>query len=797
MSQVTRHPSTGSPARPAEVLRGEAAGRAGSLAKESRAKSRDKSQVGVYQRRFTIPQPRYALRPPAPYKSLRDSTGPAGRAGTTPYAARAFFITGTDTGVGKSVVTLALGLLIKEKGFNVGVMKPIQCAGNDAAFLKKALGIKDPLSEINPFCASEPLSPHMAFARDRKKIYIEKIFKTYEKLKSKHDILLIEGAGGLMVPITENYFVADLIRDMRADVIVVARLGLGTINHSLLTINQLRELGVSIKGIIFSQLQKKANGIPEKTNPGVIQKIGAVPILGIMPYFESLESKTILKKCKKQIKIEALLNEKRESRSQELGEWDKKYLWHPFTQMKDWLEGQPLVIDRAEGNYLIDTEGRRFLDGVSSLWVNLHGHRKKEMDEALKHQLNKLSHSTLLGLSNTPAIELAKRLIEIAPKGGRDPSTSLRAWPSNGGLAKVFYSDNGSTAVEVAIKMAYQYWQNTGRTQKTQLVHLSNSYHGDTLGSVSLGGIDLFHQVYKKLMIKTIGVEFPDFYRAPEGKIYPQYTEECLGGLKYLFETTGGTIAAVVVEPMVQGAAGMIVWPPGILKRIRELCSRYDIFLICDEVATGFGRTGKMFACEHEGVTPDFLCLAKGITAGYLPLAATLTSKKVFDGFLFDKQNGDRPLFQGSVPFQKTFFHGHTYTGNPLACAAALASLEIFEKEKVLARLQPKIKFLADKLKMFYNLPHVGDVRQKGFMVGIELVRDRQTKEPFVWEERIGVKVCQKVRERGVILRPLGNVIVLMPPLSITLDELEKLLEVTRWSIQEITEESEKLRKST
>lgn len=424
------------------------------------------------------------------------------------------------------------------------------------------------------------------------------------------------------------------------------------------------------------------------------------------------------------------------SQAKRLKQWDREYIWHPFTQMKDWVREEPLIIDSADGIYLKDIDGNIYMDGVSSLWVNLHGHAQAHIDAALKKQIDKLSHSTLLGLSNTPAIELAKRLIEIAPKG----------------LTKVFYSDNGSTAVEIAIKMAYQYWQNTEVKKKTYLVHLSHSYHGDTLGSVSVGGIDLFHKVYRKLIFKTIALKGHGW----------QAVEE----LEKLLERRGDSIAALVVEPLVQGAAGMLVWPTGVLKKMRDLTRKNNVFLIADEVATGFGRTGKMFACQHEGVRPDFLCLAKGITGGYLPLAATLTTQKVYEGFLFDHKE------------QKTFFHGHTYTGNPLACGAALANLEVFKKERTLIKLGPKIKFLAKSLKMFYNLPSVAEVRQKGFMAGIEL-KGRL-------EDRVGAQVCQLVRKYGVILRPLGNVVVLMPPLSISVEELDYLLMATYRAIEEV-----------
>ncbi len=688
---------------------------------------------------------------------------------------KSFFITATDTGVGKTIATAVIGALLQAKGFDVGVMKPVQCGGRDAQFLKDFLNISDSLEEINPCAAQEPLSPHLAFSRQKKNVDVKKIIKNFKELQSHHDILLIEGAGGLLVPllsfsfclverssIKENYFVLDLVRDLDVELIIVSRLGLGTINHTLLTINQARDAGLKIKGIVFNTLKPGAPGLPEQTNLETIHRLGKVPVLGTIPYFSDLPAMNapqIVQRCANKINLKSLISPEQKLSISHWEAWDKKYLWHPFTQMQDWLRDEPLVMEEAQGCYLKDTHGHWYLDGVSSLWVNVHGHRKKEIDCALKNQINRLSHSTFLGLSNTTAIQLAKKLVDITPQG----------------LEKVFYSDNGSTSVEVALKMAYQYWQNTGQTKKTKIVHLANSYHGDTLGSVSVGGIALFHKVYRELTFETMAVQFPDFYRAPNGKKYPDHTEECFKTMEDLFQLKHDSIAAFIVEPLVQGAAGMIVWPSGLLQRIARLCQRYDILLIADEVATGFGRTGKMFACDHEGVTPDFLCLAKGLTGGYLPLAATLTTKRIFAGFLFDYKD------------QKTFFHGHTYTGNPLACAAALANLEIFEKEQTLRHLQPKIKYLAKSLKKFYNLPSVGDIRQKGFMVGIELVQDRRTKKPYPWEERIGVRVCQEVRRYGVILRPLGNVIVLMPPLAITIDEIDQLLQATYRAIEKVT----------
>jgi adenosylmethionine-8-amino-7-oxononanoate transaminase len=436
---------------------------------------------------------------------------------------------------------------------------------------------------------------------------------------------------------------------------------------------------------------------------------------------------------------------------------DKRYAWHPFTQMQDWEKDEILVIEKGQGVYLIDSRGRRYLDGVSSLWCNVHGHRVPELDDAVHDQLNKIAHSTFLGLSNVPAIELAEKLVRIAPAG----------------LTRVFYSDSGSEAVEIALKMAFQYWRHKGRPQKNKFVKLTNAYHGDTLGAVSVGGINLFHEIYAPLLFETYAVPSPYRYRWPTGDDPGQVREESLLQMERVLSEYHEEIAALVMEPLMQGAAGMIDQPSGYISRARELTKRYNVLLIFDEVATGFGRTGEMFASDHEKVTPDLLALAKGMTAGYLPLAATLTTEEIYEAFL-----GDYSEF-------KTFFHGHTYTANPLACRVASANLELFDKNRVLENLKPKIHLLEKRLKDFYRLPSVGDVRQVGMMAGIELVRSRDTKEPFPLDEKIGIRVIQCARKKGLILRPLGNVIVLMPPLAISEEELNQLLEMTYESIEE------------
>jgi adenosylmethionine-8-amino-7-oxononanoate aminotransferase len=423
-------------------------------------------------------------------------------------------------------------------------------------------------------------------------------------------------------------------------------------------------------------------------------------------------------------------------------------LWHPFTQQKLWMEEEFPVIASGKGATLVDLDGRKYLDGVSSLWCNIHGHARREINAAMKKQLDRVAHATFLGLTNPAAIELGEKLVGIAPKG----------------LSRVFYSDNGSTAVEVALKMAFQYWQQNGRPDRTKFVTLDAGYHGDTLGAVSLGGIELFHGVYKPLLFRTIRGPATYAYRCDRATSLEECGRHCLEDLDGILKTHSREIAALVVEPLIQGAGGMITQPPGYVKALRGLCDKYDTFLIADEVMTGFGRTGRMFACEREEVTPDFLAVSKGLTGGYLPLAATLTTEKVYSGFL------------GEVKDRRTFYHGHTYTGNPLACAAALAAIGIFERDGVLEKTRKKIHLMGNLLQDFYSIDEVGDIRTCGLIAGMELVKDPATKEPFPPERRMGHRVTLEARRRGVIVRPLGDVLVLMPPLSITEAELEKLV---------------------
>lgn len=459
----------------------------------------------------------------------------------------------------------------------------------------------------------------------------------------------------------------------------------------------------------------------------------------------------------------------------EIDKWTEKgqsLIWHPFTQMKEWEDEKPTIIVSGEGAMLSDIEGNRYLDATSSIWVNIHGHRHKHINQAMKRQLDRIAHSTLLGLTNPPAIELAEQLIQIAPKGGTGSDES----ETSEKLTKVFYSDNGSTAVEIALKIAFAYWQHLGGKHKSKkkFVSFSNAYHGDTIGSVSLGGIDLFHASYGPLLFDTIKIPSPSCYRCPIGLEHPSCAMACVDETEQIIKKHHRRIAGLIIEPLIQAAAGMLCAPHGYLKKIRALCTKYEILMIADEVATGFGRTGLMFAAEHEGVVPDLMAISKGLTGGYLPLAATLTRQKIYDAFL-----GDYAEF-------KTFFHGHSYTGNPLGCAAAIANLEVFKKEKTLQKLQEKIAYIKKMLVPWQRWKHVGDIRQVGFMIAIELVADKKLKRSYPLEMRVGGKVCLEAKSQGVLLRPLGNVIAIVPPLSVTIGELEKIFTVVGTSIKKV-----------
>ncbi len=670
-----------------------------------------------------------------------------------------FFITGTDTGIGKTAVTAALAWAFRRRGLDVGVMKPVatgcerrngSLVSEDAVRLLKASQAFDSMELVSPYRFEPPVAPYVVGAP----VSLEQIERAYRTLAERHELLLVEGIGGLLVPLDSRHTVADLARRLGLPLLVVARASLGTINHTLLTLGAARSAGLEVAGVVFNGRPARPS-LAERTSPRVTARLGKVPVFGEVPSLTDPSARRIAPHLRVSALLQHLQRQRAHCRSrlERLSRLDRKKIWHPFTQMSDWEKQKPLVVESADGIYLRDIEGNRYLDGVSSLWVNLHGHRQPALDRAVREQLGKIAHSTLLGAANVPSIELAEELVKVAPEG----------------LARVFYSDSGSTAVEIALKMAFQYCQQNGRPARRRFVHFANAYHGDTVGSVSVGGIDLFHRVYGPLLFKGFKLPAPYPYRGISA-------QDSLQALKRTLARNHRQTVGVVVEPLVQGASGMITQPAGWLKGVERLCRRYGVFLIADEVAVGFGRTGTMFACEQENVRPDFLCVAKGLTGGYLPLAATLTTEKVYDGFL------------GSHASLRTFFHGHSYTGNPLACAAGLENLKLFRRERVLQKLQPKIRLFEQELKRFRELAHVGEIRQRGLIAGIELVEDKKSRRPYAWDRRIGIRVCQHLRGRGILLRPLGNVIVLLPPLVISPKELRFLCRETFAAVRAVTE---------
>jgi adenosylmethionine---8-amino-7-oxononanoate aminotransferase len=458
-----------------------------------------------------------------------------------------------------------------------------------------------------------------------------------------------------------------------------------------------------------------------------------------------------------------------------LAKLDQQFVWHPFTQMRDWLKREPIVIVSGDGATLRDANGKTYLDANASIWTNLHGHRHPKINAAIARQLKKISHSSALGFANEPASLLAKKLVCIANTKINKPK-----------LSKVFFSDDGSTALEVALKLAYEFTRRTrGKKSPPRFLSLDGAYHGDTIGAVSLGHIDLFHKTYGEMLFKTDKVQSPYCYRCPFNRAKPERDDarnyrqchfECVSKVEQKFSAQkkkGNPFAAFVFEPLMQGAAGMIPQPHGWLKQVSEIARDHEALLIADEVMTGFGRTGTTFASHQEKVQPDFLCVAKGLTGGYLPMAATLTTQKVFNAFL------------GEYHEFKTFFHGHSFTGNQLGASAALASLEILQSEKSIQQRARLEKKFSEELKPLWSLPNVGDVRQVGLVAGIELVKDWRTREPLALRERAGIRVCEAMARRGVLTRPIGNVIALLPPYCTTQTQIKKIASVLGEAIAE------------
>ncbi|MFT9493379.1 adenosylmethionine--8-amino-7-oxononanoate transaminase [Anaerosolibacter sp.] len=432
----------------------------------------------------------------------------------------------------------------------------------------------------------------------------------------------------------------------------------------------------------------------------------------------------------------------------ELQRKDLQYIWHPCSQMKDYESFPPIVLERGEGAYLYDIEGKSYLDAVSSWWVNLFGHSNKRINKAIANQVEKLEHAIFANFTHKPAIDLAERMARLTPQG----------------LNKVFFADNGSSAVEVALKLSFQYHQQMGKPEKTRFVAISEAYHGETLAALSVGDIDLYNEIYKPLLLNTFKAAGPNCYRCPYGETRETCTGNCIENMEQILSAHHEEITAVIIEPMVQGAAGMKIYPGIYLKKLRQLCDTYDIHLIADEIAVGFGRTGRMFACEHADISPDIMCLSKGLTAGYMPLSLVMMTDKIYGAFYDDYVN------------LRAFMHSHSYTGNPMGCAIACESLNIFEDEEVIEKNKITSRLIRERVTPLLNHPNVGEFRQLGMVGALELVKDKKSKEGFDWKQRVGYQIYQIALKHGVLLRPLGNVVYFMPPYVINENDIDLMI---------------------
>ncbi|MBN1587390.1 MAG: adenosylmethionine--8-amino-7-oxononanoate transaminase [Candidatus Omnitrophica bacterium] len=687
-------------------------------------------------------------------------------------------ILGNDTEVGKTVVGAALARAFCARGQTVGVMKPVASGverlingmGADAAFLVAAAQSSVSPETANPYRFSQAVAPSLAAELEGVDVDLELLRHKFKELCEENEVVVVEAAGGVLSPLWKDRLAVDLAWELRIPTVIVVEDRLGAVNQALSSVYAAERRGVDVLGVILNQVQpcEPASNGDAFGNATLIEKLLHVPLLGRVPFLPSVSVEEgnmtgLLNLPEAILDLETLTacwQKYREANptAEKAKAFDQEYVWHPFTQMQEWEAGQPLIVDRADGCTLIDVDGNRYLDGVASLWVNVHGHRHPRLDAAVAKQLGRVAHSTLLGLGNDAAAVLAEKLVQWTPEG----------------LNHVFYSDDGSTAVEIALKMAFQYWQQGERhkPEKQRFLSLSDTYHGDTIGAVSVGHIDLFHRRYKPLLFESVKALTP---RALGHK------DDAAAGLRELermLQKHHAELAAMLVEPGLQAAAGMHPFPKGYLAGVRALCTQYEVLLIVDEVATGFYRTGARFACDLENVHPDLMAVAKSITAGYLPLSATLCTDSVYQAFL------------GEYVDQKTFFHGHTYTGNALACAVALENLRLMERQEFLNHLQEVDEALTRGLKSLEANPWVGEIRRLGFMVGVELMKNPDVSEAFAWEERAGARVCEAARKLGVLLRPLGNTVVLMPPLVMTAGQIGQLFQALEGGIRKVLGES-------
>ncbi|MFN2582382.1 MAG: adenosylmethionine--8-amino-7-oxononanoate transaminase [Candidatus Dormibacteria bacterium] len=661
-------------------------------------------------------------------------------------------VTGTDTGVGKTVVTVALTAALHARGHQVDAIKVVETGvppgtdGADATALGRVTARAPSQCVLETYAL--PRSPRAAAAAEGTRVDVRRLVQSAAaRADAAHDGLLLEGVGGLLVPLDERHTVADVFRRLGARVLIVARAGLGTINHTALTVAEARAHGLDMVGVVLNNSDEDDAAFVGENAAQIAEQCG-VPVLGILPRIDDVDDHASLAAATvRSLDLDAIVAciEPIDDRAAVL-QADAAHVWHPFTQTREWLDDDPPVIRRGDGAWLIDEDGRHYLDGVASLWANVHGHAHPTLDRAAREQLGRIAHSTFLGQTHAEGALLARDLARVTP----------------GELNRIFYSEAGAAAVEVALRIALLAQQRWGKAQRTRFLSLDDAYHGDTAGAVSIGRSEPFHTGLDPLLFDVVRTPAPHHAGGDEAMRHLQAT----------LDEHGHALAAFIVEPRMQGAAGMLPhsdqWLRDAVTRARDA----GLLVICDEVATGFGRTGDLFASPGADGEPDVLVLGKGLSGGYLPLSATIVGERVYE------------LFTGPYTEHRTLYYGHTYSGNPLACAVARASLGLFASEHTIERARALSLTLATRLQTTAALPCVHEVRQRGVMIGVEL---RHTSgAPFEPAWRIGRQVTLAARRRGVIVRPLGDVVVMNPPLCLSDDEATLLVETVSESIAEV-----------
>jgi adenosylmethionine---8-amino-7-oxononanoate aminotransferase len=715
--------------------------------------------------------------PPGPAGGDGAGDGSRGSGDGARFAPRAFGATGvvavvgTDTGAGKTVVTAAIAAALRRRGLRVAALKPVATGvvpgepGEDAELLALATGTSAEECALLRF--AQPRSPLAAAAAEGRSVDVDAVVQAIaaRAAADAFDMVLVEGVGGVLVPLTDQVTVRDLVQRLSAPVVVAARAGLGTINHCALTVEACRAAGLEVAGVVLDDTGGDADPDLAAQNARRVAAQCAVPVLGVLPHLSTDDlgdAGALGLAAERHLDLDALLDALRRADGRATGEevvrLDRAHCWHPFTQTSEWLTEEPLVIRDGQGCRLRDTAGRVYLDGISSLWANVHGHAHPRLHAALREQAGRVVHATFLGQTHEPGARLAAELAAVAPAG----------------LHRVFYAEAGAAAVEVGLRVALLAQRHRGETRRTCFVSLEDAYHGDTAGAVSVGRSDPFHRGLDPLLFDALRIPPPHLIRVRRGGSVEAAERESLAALHRVLGEAGDTVAAVLVEPRVQGAAGMWTHSDGWLRAVAAEARGCGALVLCDEVATGFGRTGDLFACAGAAVQPDILALGKGLSGGYLPLSATLVGDQLFD------------LFTGPYTDHRTLYYGHTFTANPLACAVARASLALFDEEDTLERGRALARRLARRLEEVAVLPGVTEVRQSGVMAGIELglgALDR----PFDPELRAGRQVILAARRRGVIVRPLGDVVVLNPPLVMAEPDADLLVEAVAEAIIEVT----------